>query len=162
MLLLLIGWMANGSPLFKQVRVGMYQKPFFIVKFRTMKVGTPSLATHLIDSSVITPFGYFLRLTKLDELPQLWNVLLGEMSFVGPRPCLFNQEELVLQRFKRGVFNVRPGITGLAQIQGINMLTPELLAKVDAKMIASLSIRHYFFYIFITMTRKNFRNKILQ
>ena len=81
----------------------------------------------------ITPLGAFLRHTKLDELPQLWNVLKGEMSLVGPRPCLFNQQELINERNKRDVYQALPGITGLAQIQGIDMSTPELLADTDAK-----------------------------
>jgi len=83
--------------------------------------------------NAITPLGAFLRRTKLDELPQLWNVLKGEMSLVGPRPCLFNQQELINERNKRDVYQALPGITGLAQIQGIDMSTPELLADTDAK-----------------------------
>ena len=81
----------------------------------------------------ITPLGAFLRRTKLDELPQLWNVLKGEMSLIGPRPGLFNQKELIAERAKRDVFVVRPGITGLAQVKGVDMSTPELLADTDAK-----------------------------
>ena len=81
----------------------------------------------------ITPLGAFLRRTKLDELPQLWNVLKGEMSLIGPRPGLFNQKELIAERAKRGVLDARPGITGLAQVQGIDMSTPVLLADTDAK-----------------------------
>src|SRR5215469_1490888 len=107
-----------GSPLFRQARVGRHQKPFVLVKFRTMKPGTASVASHLVDVTSITRWGRFLRQTKLDELPQLWNVLKGEMSLVGPRPCLFNQEELIRERAQRGVFEARPGITGLAQIRG--------------------------------------------
>ena len=91
-------------------------------------MGTASVASHLASATSITPFGNFLRKSKLDELPQLWNVLKGEMSLVGPRPCLFNQEELIAERDKRGVFEVRPGITGLAQVNTIDMSTPELLA----------------------------------
>lgn len=152
--LLLIGWFDTGSPLFRQQRVGRYQKPFTLVKFRTMRLDTASVASHLADRSAITPFGRFLRRTKLDELPQLWNVLKGDMSLVGPRPCLFNQTELIEERARRGVFEVRPGITGLAQIQGIDMSTPELLAKTDAKMIASLNLVTYFRCILLTVTGK--------
>jgi O-antigen biosynthesis protein WbqP len=150
-LLWVIAWFENRSPLFKQQRVGRNQVPFVLVKFRTMRPDTASVATHLADASAVTPFGRFLRRTKLDELPQLWNVLWGEMSLVGPRPCLFNQQELIAQRAALGVFRARPGITGLAQIQGIDMSTPELLAKTDAQMLASFTSLDYFRYIFLTV-----------
>lgn len=150
--LYLIGLLDTGAPLFRQTRVGRHQRPFTLVKFRTMRPDTQSVATHLADASAVTPLGHFLRRTKLDELPQLWNVLKGEMSLVGPRPCLFNQEELIDERAKRGVFGARPGITGLAQVQGIDMSTPRLLAKTDAEMLASLSVASYFRYILATVT----------
>ncbi|BFM11821.1 hypothetical protein R50072_19740 [Simiduia litorea] len=126
-------------------------KPFVLVKFRTMSVGTASVASHLASSASVTKVGSFLRRTKLDELPQLWNVLKGEMSLVGPRPNLFNQEDLIAERSERGVYDVRPGITGLAQIQNIDMSTPKLLAEIDKLMIDSLSIKSYFTYIFKTI-----------
>lgn len=152
--LLFATWLASlidrGSPLFFQQRVGRRQRTFMLVKFRTMEPDTPSVATHLADVSAITSLGHFLRKTKLDELPQLWNVLTGEMSLVGPRPCLPNQIELIKEREKLGVFDIRPGITGLAQIQGIDMSTPVLLAKIDAQMIAALSLSSYFKYIILT------------
>jgi len=116
-LVLLMGWFDTRSPLFRQERVGHDQKPFVLVKFRTMRPGTVSVASHLADASAITSLGTFLRRTKLDELPQLWNVLRGDMSLVGPRPNLFNQEELIKERDNLGVYSVRPGITGLAQIK---------------------------------------------
>jgi O-antigen biosynthesis protein WbqP len=150
LLLWALAWRDNRSPLFKQQRVGRNQVLFVLVKFRTMRPYTASVATHLADASAITPFGRFLRRTKLDELPQLWNVLWGEMSLVGPRPCLLNQQELIVHRRALGVFSARPGITGLAQIQGIDMSTPELLAKTDAQMLASFTLRDYFRYIFLT------------
>jgi len=146
-----MGWIDTRSPLFRQQRVGQHQKSFVLVKFRTMRPDTASVASHLADASAITPLGRFLRRTKLDELPQLWNVLKGEMSLVGPRPCLFNQHELIDEREKRGVYQVRPGITGLAQVQGIDMSTPQKLAETDAKMIESLNLRGYFRYIFLTV-----------
>lgn len=151
-LIALIGLFDTGSPLFRQERVGRYQKPFILVKFRTMRPDTASVATHLADASAVTPLGLFLRRTKLDELPQLWNVLKGEMSLVGPRPCLFNQKELIAERAARGVFDARPGITGLAQIKGIDMSTPQLLAETDAHMIKGMSIFAYFRYIIKTVT----------
>jgi lipopolysaccharide/colanic/teichoic acid biosynthesis glycosyltransferase len=150
-LLLLIGWIDNRSPIFFQVRVGRYQERFVLVKFRTMRSETASVATHLVDKSAVTSLGHFLRRTKLDELPQLWNVLKGDMSLVGPRPCLFNQAELIAERAKRGVFKARPGITGLAQIQGIDMSTPQLLAQTDAEMVDSLTVFTYFRFIMLTV-----------
>lgn len=150
-LLWVLGWFDTGSPLFRQKRVGRYQKPFTLVKFRTMRPETASVATHLADASAVTKLGHFLRRTKLDELPQLWNVLKGEMSLVGPRPCLFNQTELIAERELRGAFNARPGITGLAQISGIDMSTPKLLAETDALMLKEMSMVAYFKYIFKTV-----------
>ena len=151
-LLWILGWLDTGSPLFRQVRVGRHQKPFTLVKFRTMRPDTASVATHLADASAVTKLGRFLRRSKLDELPQLWNVLKGEMSLVGPRPCLFNQEELIAERQSRGVFDMRPGVTGLAQIQGIDMSTPKRLAETDAQMIQSLSTRRYFYFLIKTVS----------
>jgi O-antigen biosynthesis protein WbqP len=150
--LYLLGLFDTGSPLFFQSRVGRHQRPFTLVKFRTMRLATPSVGTHLADAAAVTRLGRFLRRTKLDELPQLWNVFKGEMSLVGPRPCLPNQEELIAERSARDVFAKRPGITGLAQIQGIDMSTPKHLAETDAKMLATLNLRNYFFYIFKTVT----------
>lgn len=151
-ILFIIGLFDTGSPVFRQERVGRNQKPFILVKFRTMKVDTASVASHLASSASITPFGSFLRKTKLDEIPQLWNVLKGEMSLVGPRPGLFNQEELTLKRSKLNVFDVRPGITGLAQVNEIDMSTPAKLAEVDKQMIDTLNIKLYFKLILMTVT----------
>ncbi|MFX1712295.1 sugar transferase [Stutzerimonas stutzeri] len=160
LVLTIVGLFDTGSPIFRQVRVGRHQKPFTLVKFRTMKVDTASVATHLASSASITRFGHFLRKTKLDELPQLWNVLKGEMSLVGPRPGLFNQEELTAERAKRGVFDVRPGITGLAQVNEIDMSTPALLAETDQKMIQSLTVADYFKYIFMTVAGKGAGDRV--
>ena len=159
-LLTIIGYFDTKSPIFRQVRVGRHQQPFTLVKFRTMKVDTASVASHLASASSITPFGHFLRRTKLDELPQLWNVFTGDMSLVGPRPGLFNQEELTDERAKRGVYNVRPGITGLAQVNEIDMSTPQLLAETDQKMIESLSVSDYFKYIFMTVAGKGSGDRV--
>ena len=144
----------TGYPIFRQERVGRNIKSFTLVKFRTMSKDTASVASHLASSSSITPLGRLLRKTKLDELPQLWNVLMGDMSLVGPRPNLFNQEELMNARRALGVYGVRPGITGLAQIKDIDMSTPELLAKTDAEMISAMSVANYFKYIFLTVAGK--------
>ena len=146
--------------LFKQERIGRNQKPFILIKFRTMLPGTPSIASHLSSASAVTSVGKILRRTKLDELPQLWNVLKGEMSLVGPRPNLYNQEELVAARSDKAVYDVRPGITGLAQIQGIDMSNPQLLAEVDARMLTTLNLKNYFRYIFLTLMGKGLGDKI--
>jgi len=159
-ILFIIGYFDTRSPLFLQSRVGINMKPFKLVKFRSMYINSPSVATHLAKSSSITGFGFFLRKSKMDELPQLWNVLIGNMSLVGPRPCLFNQEELIIERVSRGVFTVRPGITGLAQIRKIDMSTPKLLAENDAYMIKYLDLLHYFKYIFLTIFGKGFGDRI--
>lgn len=149
-----LGLFDTGSPLFCQERVGRNQKAFTLVKFRTMRPDTASVASHLADASAITRLGAFLRRTKLDELPQLWNVLKGEMSMVGPRPSLINQTELIAERESRGVFKARPGITGLAQVNKIDMSTPKLLAETDACMLDGLTLASYFKYIFMTLGGK--------
>jgi len=148
----MIGYFDTGSPIFIQERVGKNKRPFKLIKFRTMAVDTKSVASHLASSASITKLGLFLRKTKLDELPQLINVLKGEMSFVGPRPNLFNQEELIKERDSRGVYSVLPGITGLAQVNTIDMSTPKLLAETDQKMVQTLTITDYFKYIIMTAT----------
>jgi len=158
--LCIAGFFDTGSPLFLQKRVGRQQKPFVLVKFRTMRLETMSVATHLAEPEAITPFGNFLRRSKLDELPQLWNVVLGEMSMVGPRPCLFSQQELIACRAARGAFKVRPGITGLAQVQGVDMSTPELLAEKDQQMLETMSMRNYFWYLILTVSGKGSGDRI--
>ena len=153
LVVLLIGWFETRSPLFRQERIGRYQKPFVVIKLRTMRPGVESIPAHLVHHSEVTPSGRFLRNIKLDELPQLWNVLKGEMSLVGPRPCLFDQE-LIRERSRHGVYAARPGITGLAQIRGIHMSTPRLLAETDAEMLKNLNLYSYFKYIFLTLMGK--------
>jgi len=160
LVLVVIGFFDTGSPVFRQERVGRNKKPFTLVKFRTMKKDTASVASHLASASAITPFGQFLRRTKLDELPQLWNVFKGEMSLVGPRPCLFNQEELIAERESRGVLAARPGITGLAQVNDIDMSTPVLLAETDQKMLENLTVGAYFKYIFMTVAGKGAGDRV--
>jgi O-antigen biosynthesis protein WbqP len=158
--LTIAGWFDTGSPLFRQARVGRHKKPFTLVKFRTMKPDTAHVATHLADASAVTAFGAFLRRTKLDELPQLWNVLKGEMSLVGARPCLFSQEEVINARDRLGVFAARPGITGLAQVNEIDMSTPGLLAETDARMLNSLGVKDYLGYLLMTATGKGAGDRI--
>lgn len=159
-LVFVLGLFDTGAPIFRQQRVGRHQRPFMLVKFRTMTRDTASVASHLASASAITRFGRFLRRTKLDELPQLWNVLWGQMSLVGPRPCLFSQTELISEREARGVYAHRPGITGLAQISDIDMSTPQLLAITDARMLAGLTLRRYFQYIFMTLLGRGAGDRI--
>ncbi len=155
-----LGLFDTGSPVFKQQRVGKHKKTFTLLKFRTMSVNTKSVATHLANSSSVTKLGSFLRKSKLDELPQLINVLRGDMSLVGPRPNLFNQKELIKEREERGVYNFLPGITGLAQINEIDMSTPKKLAEVDAEMLSSLTTKKYFQYILATVGGKGSGDRI--
>lgn len=158
--LYIIGKLDTGAPIFFQRRIGKNKEEFTLVKFRTMDIQTKSVASHLADKSSITRFGAFLRKTKLDELPQLWNVLLGHMSLVGPRPNLPNQVELIEERTKLGVYDVRPGITGLAQINEVDMSTPKKLAQMDFEMIEHLTLFSYFKYIFLTVLGKGSGDRI--
>ena len=127
-----IRWEGPGKVLFFQERIGRHRQIFRIVKLRTMLEGTAAAASHEVGASRITRVGAILRKTKIDELPQIYSVILGDMSFVGPRPCLPVQAELIAEREQRGVFAMRPGITGLAQIKGIDMSQPRPLAETDA------------------------------
>jgi len=128
-----------GPALLRQARVGQGERPFICLKLRTMRADTPLAPTHKTGADAVTPLGHHLRRLKLDELPQLWNVLRGEMSLVGPRPCLPSQVELIEERRRRGVNALRPGITGVAQVAGIDMSDPVRLAEVDARYIAEQS-----------------------
>lgn len=136
LLIVLVRLETPGPGLFRQIRVGRNEKPFICYKVRTMRVGTANVATHLAPAAQVTGLGAVLRRTKLDELPQLWNVLKGEMSLVGPRPCLPSQVELISQRRIHGIFNMRPGITGLAQINGVDMSDSNKLVEME-KMYAA-------------------------
>ncbi|MBU3564454.1 sugar transferase [Polynucleobacter sp. MWH-HuK1] len=160
LVIFVLGLFDTGSPIFRQQRVGRYQKSFTLVKFRTMQSDTASVPSHFADASAITPLGVFLRRTKLDELPQLWNVMKGEMSLVGPRPCLLSQNELIRERDALAVFDSRPGITGLAQVSNIDMSTPKLLAETDARMLQNLTLAMYFKYIFMTLGGKGTGDRI--
>lgn len=154
LILFILGLFDTGKPIFVQERVGKNKIPFKLYKFRTMHVDTKSVASHLAGQASITKFGGFLRKSKLDELPQLINVLIGDMSLVGPRPNLYNQIELIKERDEKGVYNYLPGITGLAQINEIDMSTPKELAIKDAEMLRSLNLANYFKYIFATVVGK--------
>jgi lipopolysaccharide/colanic/teichoic acid biosynthesis glycosyltransferase len=152
LLIMIFGLLETGSPLFRQTRLGQNCQPFILVKFRTMRPDTPSVATHLADATAITRLGRFLRRTKLDELPQLWNVLRGEMSLVGPRPCLPEQHELISERLARRVFDRRPGITGYGQIAGVDMSDPVRLAEMDAALVADDSLKAYLWCLAMTVS----------
>jgi len=160
LVLCLLGWWDTGLPLFRQTRVGRGKELFTLIKLRTMNPGTASVATHLASTSDVTGLGHFLRRTKLDELPQLWNVLRGDMSLVGPRPCLPGQVELINERARRGVFDARPGITGLAQVKGIDMSDPVRLAKVDEAMVRHLTVKSYFKLLILTIMGKGAGDRV--
>ena len=133
----------KGNILFKQKRIGKNKKEFYIYKFRTMKVSTPKdVPTHLLDNpeSYITKIGGFLRKTSLDELPQLFNILKGDMSIVGPRPALWNQFDLIALRDENGSNSVRPGLTGWAQVNGRDELPIDVKAGFDGEYIKKMSI----------------------
>lgn len=133
----------KGNILFKQKRIGKNKNEFYIYKFRTMKVSTPKdVPTHLLDNpeSYITKIGGFLRKTSLDELPQLFNILKGDMSIVGPRPALWNQFDLIALRDENGSNSVRPGLTGWAQVNGRDELPIDVKAGFDGEYIKKMSI----------------------
>lgn len=132
-----------GPIFFRQKRVGQGKTHFNILKFRTMRVDTPKdMPTHLLQNpdQFITRTGRFLRKTSLDELPQLWNILMGEMSIIGPRPALWNQYDLIAERDKYGANDVRPGLTGWAQINGRDELAIEVKAKLDGEYIEKIGL----------------------
>ena len=131
-----------GPSLHWSKRVGRDNRIFGMPKFRTMRTGAPDVATHLLDrpDAWITPLGGFLRRTSLDELPQLWSVLTGQMSLVGPRPALFNQDDLVALRTEAGVHRLRPGLTGWAQINGRDELPIPQKVRLDAEYLERRSL----------------------
>ncbi|KTT69258.1 sugar transferase [Sphingomonas sanguinis] len=131
----------RATPLFRQRRVGRDGRVFTLLKLRTMRADTPDGASHEVGAATITRSGRVLRRTKVDELPQLWNVLTGDMSLVGPRPCLPSQAELVEARHRLGVDRLRPGITGPAQVAGLDMSDPQRLADADAAYLERWSLR---------------------
>jgi len=132
---------SSGPVLYWSKRVGRYNQIFWMPKFRSMRVGTPAVATHLLadPATFLTPIGGFLRKSSLDELPQLWNILKGEMSFVGPRPALFNQEDLIALRTARGVHTLVPGLTGWAQVNGRDEIPIPQKVALDAEYLAKQS-----------------------
>src|SRR6195952_2583872 len=140
-----------GPAIFRQVRVGKGGQPFTCYKFRTMYSVTANLPTHEVLSSSVTRLDERLRRFKIDELPQLCNVLIGYMSLVGPRPCLPSQVDLVEARRRLGVLEVRPGITGLAQVNGVDMSDPNRLAGIDAQYVRTQSLSNDLKLIWATL-----------
>ncbi|AST93640.1 lipid carrier--UDP-N-acetylgalactosaminyltransferase [Sutcliffiella cohnii] len=144
-LILIVGikFDSKGPILFKQKRVGINKTHFNILKFRTMKIDTPKdTPTHLLDNpdQYITKMGKFLRKTSLDELPQIWNIFVGQMSIIGPRPALWNQYDLIAERDKYGANDVPPGLTGWAQINGRDELPIEVKAKLDGDYVERIGL----------------------
>jgi len=143
LLIVLIKLDSKGPVLFKQTRVGIKKRHFQILKFRTMRIDAPkNTPTHLLENpeQYITKVGKFLRKSSLDELPQIWNILVGEMSIIGPRPALWNQHDLIIERDKYGVNDIRPGLTGWAQINGRDELPIEVKAKLDGDYVRKMGL----------------------
>ena len=142
MVAMAVRFTSDGPALYWSDRVGRSNKIFKMPKFRSMRIGTPAVATHLLEgpSTYLTPIGSFLRKSSLDELPQLWSILMGDMSFVGPRPALFNQHDLIALRTKNGVENLLPGLTGWAQVNGRDELPIPEKVKLDVEYLQRQSL----------------------
>jgi O-antigen biosynthesis protein WbqP len=140
-----------GPAIFRQVRIGRHEKPFVCLKLRTMRNDTRNAPSHEVGASSVTAVGRIMRRTKLDELPQLWNILIGDMSFVGPRPCLPSQSDLIEARRVYGLQMIRPGITGVSQIAGVDMSDPTRLARLDATYLEDMSLANDIKLIFATV-----------
>lgn len=152
---------SKGPVLFKQKRVGLSKHHFHILKFRTMKIDTPKdTPTHLLadPQQYITRMGKFLRKTSLDELPQIWNIFTGEMSIIGPRPALWNQEDLIAERDKYGANDVKPGLTGWAQINGRDELPIDVKSKLDGEYVQRIGLKFdikCFFGTFVSVAKSD-------
>ncbi len=162
---LIVAWLAvklssRGPGIFAQERIGRRGKLFTCYKLRTMTTDTKQVGTHEVSTDSITSVGNFLRKTKIDELPQIWNILKNEMSLVGPRPCLPVQKALIAARDQRGVLDEKGGITGLAQIQGIDMSEPDRLAKLDAEYLNLRSLPFDFRIILATTSGSGQGDKV--
>jgi O-antigen biosynthesis protein WbqP len=146
---------SRGPVIYWSDRVGRNNVIFKMPKFRSMLVGTPALATHLLvdPKSHLTPIGSFLRKSSLDELPQLWSILVGDMSFVGPRPALFNQHDLIELRTQLGVNELVPGLTGWAQINGRDELTISAKVKLDADYLIRKSFAFDIYILMLTILK---------
>ena len=155
MVAILVKLTSKGSVLYWSDRVGRKKKIFRMPKFRTMRLDTPEMATHLMKTPVtyLSPIGGFLRRSSIDELPQLWSILKGDMSFVGPRPALFNQDDLIALRADKGVVNLMPGLTGWAQVNGRDMLPiPEKVA-LDVEYMERQSFWFDLYILWLTVLK---------
>jgi len=154
-LVILVKLSSKGPTLYWSERVGINNVNFNMPKFRSMKLDTPAVATHLLEDpkSMLTPIGGFLRKSSLDELPQLWSILKGDMSFVGPRPALFNQYDLVALRTKYGVEKLLPGLTGWAQVNGRDELEIPKKVKLDVEYLQKYTLRLDFKILWLTFMR---------
>lgn len=152
-----------GPILFWSERVGHYNKIFMMPKFRSMHINTPQVATNMLvdPAAYITPIGSFLRKSSLDELPQIWSIVKGDLSFVGPRPALFNQQELIERRTQAGIHRLKPGLTGWAQINGRDELTITEKIKLDIEYSKKQSIFIDLKILSITVHKVIFRDGIL-
>jgi len=155
-------WLDLRSPIFRQQRVGREGIEFTLLKFRSMKPNTPNLPTHLVEARQRTGFGLILRFTKLDEILQLVNVLKGEMSIVGPRPGLPEDIRLYSERVKYGVLTVKPGITGLSQVRGLDMSDPLKLVISDREWVVDMSFGLYVRIMICTMIPFDFVRRTLK
>jgi len=152
---LLVRQTSPGPALYWSDRVGRHNAIFRMPKFRSMRVGTPAVATHLLadPKSHLTPIGSFLRKSSLDELPQLWSILVGDMSIVGPRPALFNQDDLVALRTQFGVHELVPGLTGWAQVNGRDELPIPDKVKLDAEYLRRRSLAFDIYILWLTFVK---------
>ena len=159
---LIIKFTSNGPSIHWSKRIGIDNKIFLMPKFRTMKINTPDLATHLLDDpeKYTFAFGKFLRITSLDELPQIFSIICGEMTFVGPRPALFNQFDLIELRKTRGLHKIKPGITGLAQINGRDLISINEKVELDVQYMNNKNIFLDLKIIIITLFKIFLKNEI--
>jgi len=152
---LLVKATSSGPVLYWSDRVGQRNRIFRMPKFRSMRVGTPAVATHLLKdpNAYLTPIGSFLRKSSLDELPQLWSILVGDMSFVGPRPALFNQDDLLVLRTDLGVHELTPGLTGWAQVNGRDELPMPEKVALDAEYLQRQSLSFDIRILWLTLVK---------
>ena len=158
-LLPIIRHQSRGSFIYKQERLGRFKSLFSIYKLRTMDVSTVSIGSHLVPASSITSIGRVLRISKLDEFPQAINVIKGDLFLVGPRPCLASQSKLITARDKENVYDQKPGITGLAQVLGVTMESPKVLALFDSEYLKIKSVSFDLLIVFSTFLRFPYKHK---